>query len=238
MSPTEPNIYDSAFVRDLFDEMSSTYGLINLITSFGFTYWWRRDCASAIQIQPNSHVLDLMSGMGELCTELSKKLNEKGTLAALDISPEMCNRARKHQLQTDYRVIEADALNPPLEDASFDYIFSTFGLKTFDDVGLAALAREVHQLLKPGGNFAFLEISVPPNPWLRAPYIFNLNVVIPILGKILLGNSDHYRMLGVYTEAFANCEKAALIFRQHGLAVEESSYFFGCATGINGNKNM
>lgn len=47
----------------LFDEMSHTHGIVNLVSSFGFCVRWRQQWLEQIEIQP---VFDLMSGMGEL----------------------------------------------------------------------------------------------------------------------------------------------------------------------------
>lgn len=232
----DDSLYDSQFVRGLFDEMAETYGVVNLLSSFGFTIRWRRQLARALVVEENATVLDLMTGMGELCSEISTSLGVDGTLLALDNSSVMCRRAERLQINTNYQVIEADALDCPLDDGSIDYVFSTFGLKTFDYSQLGRLASEVNRVLRPGGGFAFLEISVPANPLLRIPYMFYLRSVVPLLGWLFLGNPDNYRMLGIYTQAFGNCEVAARCFEQAGLELEMKSYFAGCATAIIGRR--
>ena len=63
---TRPDLYDPTFVTSLFDEMARTYGVVNLVSSFGFTLLWRRQCLRSIRIDPSDEVLDLMTGMGEL----------------------------------------------------------------------------------------------------------------------------------------------------------------------------
>lgn len=230
------SLYDSQFVRSLFDEMAATYGVVNLLSSFGFTIWWRRRCAREIQVEPDSVVVDLMAGMGELCVEVSKNIHQNVELLALDISSAMCRRAEQRKFNCRYRVIEADALACPIGDSSVDHVFSSFGLKTFSDQQVPVLAREVARILRPGGTFALLEISAPPNPLLRIPFMFYLNRIVPILGRLMLGNPDNYRLLGVYTSTFGNCESAGRIFSGCGLSVELKTYFFGCATGIVGVK--
>jgi demethylmenaquinone methyltransferase/2-methoxy-6-polyprenyl-1,4-benzoquinol methylase len=59
-------IYQRQFVAGLFDDMAATYGLVNVITSFGFCVWWRRQCARLAPLRPGMLVCDLMTGMGEL----------------------------------------------------------------------------------------------------------------------------------------------------------------------------
>jgi ubiquinone/menaquinone biosynthesis C-methylase UbiE len=77
---------------------------------------------------------------------------------------------------------------------------------------------------------------VPPLLPLRAAYMFYLKWVIPLIGRLLLGNPDCYRMLGVYTQAFGNATHFAGCLRKAGLEVDPVSYFFGCATGVRGRK--
>ena len=48
--------------------------------------------------------------------------------------------------------------------------------------------------------------------------------------------SEILRKLGVYTRAFGSCRNADGIFRDAGLDVEYTTFFFGCATGIRGRR--
>jgi demethylmenaquinone methyltransferase/2-methoxy-6-polyprenyl-1,4-benzoquinol methylase len=238
MQMTQQDIYAPSFVSHLFDEMARTYGVVNLISSFGFAKRWRRQCLRSIEVKHGSTVLDLMTGMGELCQDLVDSIGPNGSIYAVDISPVMCNRARQQVKTSDafFQVIEANALNCPINDETIDAVVSTFGLKTFDNDQLILLAREVARVLRPGGQFAFLEISVPPNWIVRLPYMFYLTWIIPLIGRLALGNPDNYRLLGIYTKAFGNCDTIAHSFTSAGLSLSRHSYFFGCATGVSGFK--
>lgn len=234
-----PDIYDPTFVGRLFDEMARTYGFVNLIASFGFAHRWRRQCVRSIRIAPGSSVLDLMSGMGELCPDLLRRIGPVGQLQTIDISPVMCAKARERlhvQDPSRLKIIQGDALHCPLPDESVDYVVCSFGLKTFNRQQIEQLAMEVYRVLRPGGQFAFLEISVPTKRLLRWPYMLYLRQVIPVIGRFALGNPDNYRLLGVYTTAFQDCQQAAECFQAAQLQVEYQSYFFGCATGLTGMK--
>lgn len=214
------DIYDPSFVQKLFDEMSGTYGIVNLISSFGFARRWRRQCVRQLDFSPGFNVIDMMTGMGELCPDLSRRIGPTGHITALDLSPVMCRKARSYEnnaLPCRVEVVQADALHSELPSEVFDVAVSSFGLKTFNPRQIERLAVEVHRVLKPGGVFSFVEISVPHFTWLRAAYLFYLNHVVPHIGRALLGNPDNYRLLGVYTQSFGDCRDIRAIFQAAGL---------------------
>lgn len=235
------DLYDPAFVRRLFDEMARTYGVVNLISSLGFARRWRRQCLRSIEISHGATVLDLMTGMGELCPDIARLVGSSGRIKALDLSPVMCDRVRQQIAVNNlahFDVIQADALDCPVADESVDCVVSTFGLKTMNPDQLARLAQQVHRVLRPGGQFAFLEISAPAMRLLRLPYLAYIRHIIPLIGRLALGNPENYRLLGVYTIAFGDCRRAAECFTDAQLEVDYHSFFFGCATGFSGRKPM
>lgn len=205
-SAVQADIYEQAYLKALFNEMSATYGLVNLISSLGFTVVWRTYCIQQLPEKIQGHCCDLLSGMGELIPLLKKQSNAIEQITALDFSSAMCANIKKHYRTIDEPlvVLEEDVFDSSIEEGSVDCLVCTFGLKTFTKKQQQQFAQLVKRLLKPGGQFAFLEISMPQNPLLRAPYLFYLRCVIPQIGRIFLGNPDNYRMLSVYTEAFEN----------------------------------
>lgn len=235
-----PNLYNSAFVKNLFDEMSKTYGLTNLVSSFGFCKLWRAKCVNQVTIKPEMNVCDLMTGMGECWNQIDKRLNADKKIIALDFSSEMCRKARENSKLLKnalVEILEEDVFENSIASNSIDCIISTFGLKTFSDKQKEMLAAEIKRILKPNGVFSLLEISVPSNAFLRLPYMFYLKNIIPLIGKLLLGNPDNYKMLGIYTEKFGNCRKMEKFLVEKGMNVKYKSFFFGCASGLTGQKN-
>lgn len=232
-------LYTSDFVRSLFKEMSATYGLVNMVSSFGFCHRWRKQCLALVGAQAGETVVDLMSGMGELWPGLAAATENGGELIGLDFSKEMCARGKELIERRSFRrasILLEDVLDNTIPAACADVVVSSFGLKTFSQHQLSHIAAEVARILKPGGRFAMLEISVTPYAVLRVPYMFYLEKIIPLFGWIMLGNPDNYRLLGVYTKAFRDCTRAAELFRRAGLEVKQTSFFAGCATAVSGTK--
>lgn len=234
----KPSIYDDNFVENLFDRMSKTYGTVNYISSFGFTERWRQQCVDEIDwTVAMKEGYDLMSGMGESWHLIMK--NKKVRLTGVDMSFAM-NKKAKEKIEArkdwDVRVKEENILANSIESDTADFIVSTFGIKTFSLDKQKLLAREINRILKPGGQIAMIEVSVPNQPVLKMLFLFYLKRVIPIIGRLFMGNSLDYSMLGVYCERFKNCEQFSLLLAENGMDVKVKPYFFGCATGIVGRK--
>jgi demethylmenaquinone methyltransferase/2-methoxy-6-polyprenyl-1,4-benzoquinol methylase len=234
------NIYNEQFVENLFNRMSSTYGTLNYISSFGFTERWRKQCIREIDWGIKmTKGFDLMSGMGETWNLIDAASKYPHQLIGVDISPVMNAKAKEKINQypsIQIEVQEENVLQNAIPANSGDYIVSTFGLKTFSDEQLQLLAKQVSRILKVGGQFSFVEISKPKNILLILPYMFYLRFLIPIIGKIFSGNAMDYKMLGIYCDKFKDCKKFKTYLEQEGLQVEMCSYFFGCATGVKGIK--
>lgn len=229
------SLYEPASVRSLFDEMSATYGLVNLISSFGFAAHWRHLVVKDLSIAPSARIVDLMSGMSELCRSVARCLPMPSNVTGVDISPQMIGRAEKNW-PFPLELVLADVLKWEFPGGSADVVISSFGLKTFDHDQQAFLAERVAQLLRPGGVFSFIEISVPAR-WLLCPlYMFYLERVVPWIGRVFLGNPANYRLLGIYTRAFGDCTHFASCLARAGLQMSQRSHFFGCATSVRGSK--
>lgn len=235
----ENNIYSPDFVKGLFNSMSSSYERMNYITSFGFSIRWRTQFLSSFkQTNEKVEIIDLLTGMGETWTATKHKL-PNSNLTVLDFSDGMLLYAKqksKDKFNNEIKVLQQDILQNNLPSNHFDFVTCAFGLKTFNTEQLNLLALETKRILKTGGQFSFIEVSRPENTILNFIYGFYLGKVIPILGRLLLGNPEEYKMLWKYTNNFGNSKNATIIFKKVGLKTEYISYFYGCATGFCGQK--
>lgn len=235
----EDNIYNPIYVKGLFDRMSSSYERMNYITSFGFSIRWRNQFLNSFKpTESKAEIIDLLTGMGETWTATKNKM-PNSNLRVLDFSEGMLKYAKqksKTKFNSEVKVIQQDVLNNELQSNYYDFVTCAFGLKTFNAEQLNNLATETKRILKPGGQFSFIEVSKPNYTILKIVYGFYLGQVIPILGKLLLGNPEEYKMLWKYTNKFGNAKQATEIFSKVGLHTKFKSYFYGCATGFYGQK--
>jgi demethylmenaquinone methyltransferase/2-methoxy-6-polyprenyl-1,4-benzoquinol methylase len=235
------DIYDPDFVKGVFDRCSERYIGFSLICSFGFTERWRRQCVAAMPAPPagGAQGYDLMAGTGEVWPHLLKRFDGIKSITAVDISSGMhrlaLERLHVHRAQ-QIEFVEDDVLASDLPPESADFVISTFGLKTFNLEQHARLAALVARVLKPGGVFSMIEASDPKGWWLRPLYLFHLRVVLPLIERIFLRGAQDFMMIGTYSTNFGNAAQIAATLRDHGLEVEFSRYFFGCATGVAGRR--
>lgn len=235
----EDNIYTSEYVKGLFNRMCSSYERINYITSFGFSIRWRTQFLNSFKsTNKKVEVIDLLTGMGETWKSTKHKLPNLN-LTALDFSEEMLKYAKQKsegKFNDEVIILQQDILQNQLISNHYDFVTCAFGLKTFNNEQLEILAQTVKRILKVGGQFSFVEVSKPNNKILKALYGFYLGRIIPVFGKILLGDPEEYKMLWRYTDKFNNSKKANDIFTRAGLKTEYISYFYGCASGFYGQK--
>jgi demethylmenaquinone methyltransferase/2-methoxy-6-polyprenyl-1,4-benzoquinol methylase len=236
-----PDLYDAAFQRRVFDDMAASYDRVNLLTSFGFSRAWRIAAVRRLELRPGMTVHDWMTGMGEGWRYLRKRLAADDRIVAIDFSAGMLTLARRRLVRTPDPAIEVRegdllALDPPLPAGSADAVLCLFGVKTLRPADRPRFAAELARVLRPGGTYSLIDVSVPQFAPLRWPYLFYLKWVIPILGRLLLGNPESYRLLGIYTERFGDCRALVPVLRDAGLQATYVDSFFGCASGVWGRR--
>ncbi|MDI6024315.1 class I SAM-dependent methyltransferase [Leucobacter sp. UT-8R-CII-1-4] len=234
------DIYDRNSVIGLFDRMSRSYERMNIILSFGFSTLWRRQAAQMLHSNKTApDVLDAMSGMGETWAEIYRRF-PKAKVSSLDFSPAMVAHSKtrnEKRFASQVTVHCDDMLESRLPDASFDALLSAYGLKTFNEEQSAVLATEVARLLRPGASFAFIEVTEPPNPVLRALYLFYLRTVVPAVGLLCITDPTEYRMLHRYLHNYGDGSYSVAAFEANPLLETHSkSHFFGCARSVYGTR--
>ncbi len=232
-------IYNEGFVAGLFDQMSGSYERMNTITSFGFYPLWRVQAIKKIDLKKGDQVADLMTGIGECWKPILTKIGTTGVLTALDFSDGMLNIAyeKKKQFPDHHiQIVNESVFANSIPSNSQDAVICAYGMKTFSDQQIQDFSAEVHRILKPNGQFSLVDVSLPKKKWLRKLYLFYIGSVIPRISKLFAIKNDSYKMLGIYAKNFKNAKRTAELFSKSGLQTEYCEYFFGCATGIYGQK--
>jgi SAM-dependent methyltransferase len=120
---------------------------------------------------PGQRVLDVGCGCGQTSLQLGERVGATGVVTGIDVSRVMLERARTRVRDAglgQVRFENGDAQTFSFERASFDLVFSRFGVMFFADP-TAAFAN-LHGALAPGGRLALLcWQGLDRNPWMRVP---------------------------------------------------------------------
>lgn len=109
----------------------------------------QEELCEAIDVLPGRRLLDVACGAGNGAIAAARRQAEA---VGLDYVPALLERARERAAAEGYEIefVEGDAQALPFEDASFDYVISTFGAMFAPDQERAA--AELLRVCRPGGK--------------------------------------------------------------------------------------
>jgi demethylmenaquinone methyltransferase/2-methoxy-6-polyprenyl-1,4-benzoquinol methylase len=185
----------------MFDNISETYDVLNLLLSFHMDYIWRKKSIQYIKNNPKK-ILDIATGTADLAIMAAKYTNAK--ITGVDISEKMLRignkKIKKHKLSNRISLELADAEKLPFKNNSFQAITSGFGVRNFEsmDIGLS----EMHRVLDIGGVVMILEPSKPLRFPMKQLYNIYFTYILPLLGKIISKDKSAYTYLTNSVNAF------------------------------------
>jgi SAM-dependent methyltransferase len=116
-------------------------------------------------------VLDVGCGTGPTTVELARRVAPGGHVLGMDIAPSMLEAARRrasHDGVDNVTFVVGDAQTEDLGAASFDAVYSQFGIMFFADP--AAAFANLRRSLRPGGRLGFVcWQDLFSNEWMFAP---------------------------------------------------------------------
>src|SRR4051812_27654889 len=186
-------------VQAMFDRIASVYDLMNSVMTAGLHHRWRSRAADLARMAPGDRALDVACGTGDLAIELARRVGRGGEVIGSDFSENMLELARAKA--PELRFEQANALDLPYEDDSFDAATVGFGARNFSDLphGL----REMTRVVRPGGRVVILEITTPERPPLSWFFRLWFDRLVPLLGRFA-GDSDAYTYLPSSVRRFPN----------------------------------
>lgn len=232
-------------VREMFTSIAPRYDLLNHVLSFNVDHlWWRRTARSFSKIlaEPDSRVLDLCCGTGDMTFALRKQAgNSTFRIFGADFSRAMLQRARSKGLDIAStgksalpHWIEADALVLPFPDQHFSLVTSAFGFRNLADYD--AGLREIARVLRSGGECGILDFSEPKGVM---GYLYRLyfRQVLPRVGTMLSGVRGPYAYLPNSVERFPEPQEMLARMRRAGFREATwTPYTFGIAGLYRGKK--
>jgi demethylmenaquinone methyltransferase/2-methoxy-6-polyprenyl-1,4-benzoquinol methylase len=203
------------YVTAMFARIARRYDLMNTIMSFGQDAMWRRVTVRAANVRPGDLALDVATGTGRIAQELARA---GARAVGADFTVPMMQRGRESGVgeAEDVYFVGADALALPFADDTFDSVATGFAMRNVTHI--EAAFREMYRVVRPGGRVVCLEVGRPRSAITRAFHAVYTSRVVPLLGRLIAGDSDAYKYLPSSMGRFPPPEELAAIMRRAGLS--------------------
>ncbi|MDO4903643.1 MAG: bifunctional demethylmenaquinone methyltransferase/2-methoxy-6-polyprenyl-1,4-benzoquinol methylase UbiE [Limosilactobacillus sp.] len=215
---TRTNPHDEADLNRMFSRIAGKYDLMNDVISLGTQKQWKKKLFQELDMKSGMDCLDICCGTGDLTIELAKRSGRTGRTIGLDFNQDMLNLAeqkvRSLDLSKDIELIQADAMHLPFADDSFDVVTVGFGLRNVPDAN--QVLREITRVLKPGGQFATVEMSQPTSPVVKVGWKAYFKV-FPRLAQVFGANVSDYKYLKETAEHFVSAQELLQMMKKVGL---------------------
>jgi demethylmenaquinone methyltransferase/2-methoxy-6-polyprenyl-1,4-benzoquinol methylase len=182
-------------IRSMFSQISGRYDLANTVLSAGIHHLWRRDVVAWSDAKTGDKVLDCATGTGDLAIEFKKTVGLSGEVLGTDFCAEMLEPAPMKAAKAGHEINfeQADVMNLPYADATFDIASIAFGIRNVSDPAKAL--TELARVTKPGGRVMVLEFGQPTLPLIAQAYNFYSRRILPKIGGLVTGNANAYEYL-------------------------------------------
>ena len=207
-------------VQNVFDQVYDQYDLMNDFMSFGVHRLWKKSLLNMMNPSPNQKLIDVACGTGDIAKLFLNYVNKQSQITCVDPNKGMINKGKeKLNKFKNLNWIISPAEKLPLTDNLFDFYTISFGLRNTKDLDKAL--KEAYRVLKPGGRYLCLEFSKIHNSSLDLIYK-NYSKVIPIIGKLIVGEKEPYEYLVKSIENFVNQDELINLMKKNNF--KECSY--------------
>ncbi len=216
-------------IREMFDQISPRYDLLNHLLSGYSDVLWRRRAAK--HCEGARRILDVCSGTGDMALELRRRWGADVT--GSDFALRMLEIARAKAGPDDaVRFQQADTMRLPYRDAAFDAVTVAFGIRNVSDTERGV--REMVRVLRPGGRVVILEFSLPRNPLLRKTYLLYFGHVLPRIGRLIARSEiDAYKYLPDSVARWPLPAELQALMERAGLSEVSYDLLFGGIAAIH-----
>tara|TARA_B100000029_G_scaffold488879_1_gene546024 strand:+ start:137 stop:841 length:705 start_codon:yes stop_codon:yes gene_type:complete len=212
-------------VQGVFNKVFDKYDFMNDVMSLGIHRSWKKQLIQMMNPSESQSLIDVASGTGDIAKLYSISTKNCSKILCTDSNSKMINQGKKklhHFNNINWKVCPAENLLAPSNH--FDFYTISFGLRNTKNINKSI--SEAYRVLKKGGRFLCLEFSKVQNPNLEAIYN-NYSKLIPIIGKIVVGDDKPYKYLVKSINNFVDQENL--------INIMEKNKFLNCSyKNLNG----
>ena len=204
-------------VEEMFDKIAFRYDFLNHFLSAGIDIGWRKKTLRQLVSLHPKNILDVATGTGDMAI-LACRILQPEKVTGIDLSDGMLEigyrKIEKLGLQHRIELLKGDSETIMFGADSFDAVTVAFGVRNFEDLeqGLS----EIKRVLRPGGRLAILECTKPKIPIIKNFYNFYLNVMAPLIGRVISKNKNAYRYLNESVQKFPEGKDFVEILKKLG----------------------
>ena len=192
-------------VQNVFDQVYDQYDLMNDFMSLGVHRLWKKAMINMMNPSPTQKLIDVACGTGDIAKLFLNRVNKSSNITCVDPNKGMIKKGKKKLGEfKNINWVSASAEKLPITSNSFDFYTISFGLRNTKNLNRSI--SEAYRVLKPGGRFMCLEFSKIQNSNLDFIYK-NYSKLIPLIGKIIVGEKKPYEYLIESIENFINQEE-------------------------------
>ena len=213
-------IQDQHRIQEIFNKIAPVYDQLNDNLSLGQHRIWKKMAVRWCQAKPGDTALDLCCGSGDLAQLLAQQVGKPGQVVGVDFSGSQLQiaaaRPRPYTLPAaEIRWVEADVLNLPFADNTFDCATMGYGLRNVVDIPRSL--QQLYRVLKPGATAAILDFHRPNSSPLRMFQLWYLeNIVVPAAERF--GLKEEYAYINPSLEKFPTGSEQVRLAQQAGFS--------------------
>jgi len=197
-------------VKEIFSTITGRYDFLNHFLSLRRDIAWRRFASKKMLFFKTGRFLDIACGTGDLSIIACQTHKDISTVGADFVYP-MVTAARektvRKNLSSRIHLIQANAVQLPLAENSFDVTAMAFGIRNIPQKKQAL--EEMVRVTVPEGQIMILEMTFIQNRFFKLTYYLYLNFLLPLIAKIFSKNAAAYYYLADSIMNFPSPEEFA-----------------------------
>lgn len=207
-----------SMVKEMFSTITRKYDFLNHLLSLRRDVAWRRFTVKKMRFFKTQKLLDVACGTADLSLDAARR-HPQIKISGADFVYEMLDVGKKKVknkgLDKRIGLMQADALQLPFCDNSFDVVAVAFGVRNIPDRERAL--SEMLRVAVPGGTVMVLEMTFIQNRFFKLIYHLYLNHLLPTLAKHFSPDPAAYHYLADSIMNFPNPDAFAAMMEKAGM---------------------